>query len=51
MSHPQAIRRGKRSLSAHQKQMRFFTGLSLFLCFLVTVVLFWLLNQPSYAMH
>jgi hypothetical protein len=50
MSHPQAIQRRKRSLSAHQKQMRFFTGLFLFICFLLAVALFWLLNQPSFAM-
>jgi len=51
MSHRQTIRRNKRSLSAHQKQMRFFTGLSLFLCMLLAAAIFWLLNQPAYAMH
>jgi hypothetical protein len=31
--------------------MRFFTGLFLILCFLLAGVLFWLLNQPCFAMQ
>jgi len=40
-----AIRQRKRSLSLHQKQMRFFTALAIVGCGLLTGGLFWLLNQ------
>jgi len=45
------IRRRKRSLSAHQKQIRFLTGLSMTMSFLLFVALFWFLNRPGFATH
>lgn len=48
MSHPVARPR-KRSLSPHQKQMRFFTGLALVSCALLTVGLFLLINRTSFG--
>jgi hypothetical protein len=41
----QVVHRRKRSLSAHQKQMRFFTALAIVGCGLLAGGLFWLLNQ------
>ena len=41
----------KRSLSAHQKQIWFLTGLSVFIIALVTVLIFWLANQPGFPTH
>jgi hypothetical protein len=38
-------------LSAHQKQMRFFTALALFAGFLFIVAIFWLANRASYSPH
>ncbi|HSY18688.1 MAG TPA: hypothetical protein VK815_10155 [Candidatus Acidoferrales bacterium] len=38
-------RANKRSLSLHQKQMRFFTGMSLVAISLFTVFIFWLMNR------
>jgi hypothetical protein len=43
--------RGKRSLSAHQKQIRFFVRLSVVICTLLVAVLFWLLSRPSFMPH
>ncbi|MDR3458628.1 MAG: hypothetical protein P4N60_14355 [Verrucomicrobiae bacterium] len=47
MSHL-VVRPKKRSLSAHQKQMRFFTGLALVACAVLTIGLFWFLNRPGF---
>jgi len=44
-NHATHIHRRKRSLSLHQKQMRFFTALAVVGCGLLTGGLFWLLNQ------
>jgi len=41
----------KRNLSAHQKQIRFFAGLALAICSLLTVLFFWLLNRPGFILH
>ena len=46
-----AIHRRKPELSAHQKQMRFLTGLSMFVCMLVAVLLFWAVNRPNFISH
>ncbi|MDR3457705.1 MAG: hypothetical protein P4N60_09680 [Verrucomicrobiae bacterium] len=46
MSH-HATRRRKVPLSAHQKQIRFFTRLSVVLCSLLTLAIFWLANHTS----
>jgi len=46
-----AIQRRKRSLSAHQKQMRFFTGLAVMACSLVAAVFFWYLSRPGFVIH
>jgi hypothetical protein len=35
----------KRSLSPHQKQIRFFTGFSVFIVIVVALFLFWLANR------
>ncbi|MDR3460397.1 MAG: hypothetical protein P4N60_23455 [Verrucomicrobiae bacterium] len=48
MSNQVAPRR-KRSLSAHQKQMRFFTGLALTGCAVLAAALFWYLNRPGFV--
>ena len=37
----------KRSLSVHQKQIWFFTGLGIFVITLLTALIFWLANQPA----
>jgi len=41
-------RRQKRSLSLHQKQIRFFIGLSVGICALLAIVFFWLVNRSSF---
>jgi len=41
----------KRSLSAHQKQIRFFTRLAMVICSLLALVVFWLLSRPSYLVR
>jgi hypothetical protein len=50
MSH-RANRSRKRSPSAHQKQIRFFIGLFVFLIIVVTALIFWLTNRPVFAVH
>jgi hypothetical protein len=50
MSH-QVVRQRKRSLSAHQKQMRFFTVMALVGCGLLTGGLFWFLNHPGFGVR
>jgi hypothetical protein len=40
-----ANQRGKRNLSPHQKQIRFFIGLSLFIIISLTTLLFWFANR------
>ena len=42
-------RRPKRSLSLHQKQIRFFIGLSVSICTLLAILFFWLLSRLSYS--
>jgi cell division septal protein FtsQ len=39
----------KRNLSAHQKQIRFFIGLSIVIIILVTILIFWLLSRPKFG--
>jgi hypothetical protein len=46
-----AIHRRKPALSAHQKQIRFLTGLSMAVCTLMAGLLFWAVNRPSYISH
>jgi F0F1-type ATP synthase membrane subunit c/vacuolar-type H+-ATPase subunit K len=41
----------KRNPSQHQKQMRFFTGLFLFLAVALIVLIFWLVNMATYSNH
>jgi hypothetical protein len=41
----------KPELSPHQKQMRFFTGLSMCIAFGFIFVVFWLLNRPVFSAH
>ena len=41
-------RRPKRSLSLHQKQIRFFIGLSVGICTLLAILFVWLLSRFSY---
>ena len=43
--------RQKRSLSLHQKQMRFLTGLSLVVGILIVIAVFWLVNRPGFVFH
>jgi hypothetical protein len=43
--------RRKRKASPHQKQMRFFTGLSVFLIIVATIGVFLLLNWNSLIPH
>lgn len=43
------VRRRKPVLSEHQKQIRFFTRLSLVICCLFTFAFFWFLNRPSFV--
>jgi hypothetical protein len=43
--------REKRNLSPHQKQIRFFIGLSLFIIIALTILLFWLANRSSFGIH
>lgn len=38
----------KRSLSAHQKQIWFFTGLCIFGITVLTALVFWVANQPNF---
>jgi hypothetical protein len=45
------IRRRKPMLSAHQKQIRFFTRLALCTGFLLVAGIFWLVNRASYSPH
>jgi hypothetical protein len=40
-----ATQREKRNLSPHQKQIRFFIGLSLFIIIALTTLLFWFANR------
>jgi hypothetical protein len=42
------IRRRKRSLSEHQKQIRFWTGLSMTMSVLLFAVFFWYLNRQDF---
>ena len=44
-------RRRKPVLSGHQKQIRFLTRLSVVMCSLFTLALFWLVNRTSYLTH
>lgn len=44
-------RRGKPSLSEHQKQIRFFIGLSVGICALVAIVFFWLVSRAGFIPH
>ena len=46
-----AIRRPKPELSGHQKQIRFFTRLSVILCSLITFAVFWLVNRSGPGPH
>jgi hypothetical protein len=46
MPHRAQYRR-KPELSPHQKQIRFFTRLSVVLCSLLTLALFWLVNRTG----
>jgi hypothetical protein len=39
------LKRGRKP-SAHQRQIRFFIGVLIFLIVVLTAALFWLLNQP-----
>jgi hypothetical protein len=41
----------KRSPSAHQKQIRFFTGLFLFIIIVATTLIFWFLNRTGFTAH
>ncbi|MFZ0828006.1 MAG: hypothetical protein WAO02_11340 [Verrucomicrobiia bacterium] len=43
--------RGKQGLSAHQKQIRFFVGLSVLLSALLAMGFFWLLSRPTFLPH
>jgi len=45
------IRRRKPILSAHQKQIRFLTGLAGFISFLFVAAIFWVLNRPGFGIH
>jgi hypothetical protein len=45
------VRRQKRSLSWHQKQIRFFIGLSVGICALLAIAFFWLVNRLSFIPH
>jgi hypothetical protein len=46
-----STRRRKPDLSAHQKQMRFFTRLSVFMGFVFIAAIFWLVNRSSLGRH
>jgi hypothetical protein len=41
----------KRNLSAHQKQIGFMTGLSVFVVAVLTALIFWLANAPAITGH
>jgi hypothetical protein len=41
----------KRNPSAHQRQIRFFTGLFLFIIIVATTLIFWFLNRTGFAAH
>jgi hypothetical protein len=43
-------RRPKPELSAHQKQIRFFTGLAMALGFILFGAVFWFFNQSGFAL-
>jgi hypothetical protein len=43
-----AARIKKQSPSAHQKQIRFWTGLCIFVISLATALIFWLANQSAF---
>jgi hypothetical protein len=43
------VRRQKRSLSLHQKQIRFFIRLSVVGCILLALAIFLLLNRSSFS--
>jgi hypothetical protein len=48
MSNQVTLKR-KPVLSEYQKQMRFFTGLSIVICVLFALVLFWCLSWSGFA--
>jgi hypothetical protein len=50
MSH-QAKRGRKPELSGHQKQIRFLTRLSVIICSLLTLGVYWLANRPVPIAH
>jgi len=43
--------RRKPVLSLHQKEMRFITALSVFICTLVAFAFFWLVSRPEFIGH
>jgi len=43
--------RRKPMLSPHQKQIRFFTRMSVFICALLTVAIFFFVNRPIAITH
>jgi hypothetical protein len=45
------VRRKKPQLSAHQKQIRFLTGLSVVISFLFAAGIFWLVNRSYLNNH
>ena len=45
VNHPDTRRR-KRSLSQHQKQMRFLTGLAIGVGMLLAAIVLWAINRP-----
>jgi hypothetical protein len=45
------VRRQKRSLSPHQKQIRFFIRLSVGVCALLAIAFFWLMNRSGAFPH
>jgi hypothetical protein len=42
----QLAHRRKPELSAHQKQMRFLTGLGMVVCMVLFAAMLWLVNRP-----
>ena len=47
----QNIRRRKLGLFAYQKEIRFMTGLAVFVSFLLTAAIFWLTNSVYFLTH
>ena len=47
----QKVRRKKPELSAHQKEIRFLTGLSVLVSFLFTMAFFLFMNRASFSHH